>query len=358
MTSGGKGFGVDNLQGDFDLEEIQADDALLDRLAARESGSDDGLEALLGAWAREIDEDAVEMAGRPPRWSTDHMPKLRSLRLHRAAALAGAVVVTMSGGMAAVALSGQEGTLAGPVVFVQEAKEAFGRILPQQPSTVATTDSTVPTGQEAIPPAGVAVVSGSGATEVAPGSAPLKPSSGLPTPTDPAESVDVVSGTVSATGADQVASGVVIGPTTSNPAQVPSASAGSSTAGGSTPAASSNPATVKPSTGTSGPATSTPTSTKSPEPTAAETATSPAPPPDVKDEAPVTTPGGVHVDPEGPHSPSLSPSTGASESAAEPTKEPVKDHTGPADGFSSLPADGRVGSAAGTASPGASTVGE
>ncbi len=262
----------------FGLEGIQSDDELLDRLAARESSADDELEALLGAWVREIEDDADEVAGTPMPWMGQPRPRPRSVKIHRAAAVAGALVVTLSGGMAAVALMPTETQPAWSVGVLQ----GMSRILPKPASTTA---STVSDSQR--PSAAAAMRIGT-REEQAPVVQPTpvwtpsvlaKPSSGpgLP-PLTTAASPTVVPTPTSSAPVPPSSPGSVNPPSTVVPTTVPA------------PGASENP------TATPEPTVTDPSSEPvvSPEPTPSKTSPTPVPP--VKDSSPVTTPGGVHTE--------------------------------------------------------------
>lgn len=275
----------------FGLDGIQSDDELLDRLAARESDSDDELEALLGAWVREIEEDAEEVAGTPMPWMGQARPKPRSVKVHRAAAVAGALVVTLSGGMAAVAFMPPESQPA-PLVGVLQ---GMSRILPKPASTTATTVTTVNRGhQEQAAPVQIQPKVGTqqAAQPVAEPSqawTPVvvaKPSSGpgLP-PLTPTTVPNIVPNTASTP------------PTVSAPPSSPSGQPTTQPAPGTgTSGAPQTPTSepAPPSSPTEQPSTS--TGTGSPEPTPSKTSPTPTPP-DVKDSSPVTTPGGVLTEP-------------------------------------------------------------
>lgn len=287
MTTGGNKFGLD---------DIQADDAYLDRLANREELSGEGLDALLGAWVREIDNDAEEMAGTPMPWAGTPGPKTRSLHVHRAAAVAGALVVTLSGGMAAVALM-PDAPADTPVGVVQS---AFRGILPQQPHVSNTTDSAVAApGPDTVAPVTPQIGAAPDAEQVSPNGdwspAPLA-RSGLPTaePTGEAGSAAVPGETgegSQVTGGQQQAG--TVGPSSSNPTAIPPIAGGTSSGSGSTSSGGKSGGSKATDSNTT--PESTATKSPSPEPTSAETATSPAPPEkkDEKDSSHVTTPGGV-----------------------------------------------------------------
>lgn len=280
MTGGGK----------LDLDRIQADDELLDMLAKRENMSgDEGFEALLGAWAREIDEDAEEMAGTPMSWMGHRRPKVRALRLHRSAAVAGALAVTLSGGMAAAALMSPE-SMPAPMVAVSE---AIARIMPKQPHVAATAAGT--TGQ-ALAAAPAVIGTETDDAEVAPSTGAasswtpsvLAPSAAQPAGIPPLTPVpgDVVPSTVAApVEAAPETPAAPAAPQPSAPATVPSTGGSSAPVQPSAPQSpTSTPTSTTPTSGGTG-------SSAQPTPTTNETPTPPSG--DIKESAPVSTPGGV-----------------------------------------------------------------
>ncbi|MDO5712645.1 MAG: hypothetical protein Q4P32_13040, partial [Micrococcales bacterium] len=113
------------------LGAIHADDELLDRLARRDDiESFDGLEALLAQWTAQIDGDAEAVSDRTGPWglrgrggraACEHellpaVPRTVRVPVSRAAAIAGALVITMSGGGVAAALTGQDVPLMSSIV--------------------------------------------------------------------------------------------------------------------------------------------------------------------------------------------------------------------------------------------------
>ncbi|SNV19480.1 Uncharacterised protein [Dermatophilus congolensis] len=256
----------------LDLEQVRADDEFLDRLANRECASDEGLEALLGAWTREIDEDADEMAGTPPAWCGERLlPKPRSLRATRVVAVAGAVVVTLSGGMAAVALNVPTQGSAGPLGVVRQAVRSM---LPGSGDAVTVPDGSSPV--ISVPSAG---------------SLSISPMPGRPLLVVPSVGMPGIPGV---TMGDPTGSGSVISPAQPGdegvgPTSVPLVPSRPEDGSASRPGVPSDSGKGKPGP-TKEPA---PTSSDRPDPkptSSAPTATPSAPP---KDSSSVTTPGGV-----------------------------------------------------------------
>ncbi|STD03127.1 Uncharacterised protein [Dermatophilus congolensis] len=280
----------------LDLEQVRADDEFLDRLANRECASDEGLEALLGAWTREIDEDADEMAGTPPAWCGERLlPKPRSLRATRVVAVAGAVVVTLSGGMAAVALNVPTQGSAGPLGVVRQAVRSM---LPGSGDVAAVPDGSSPV--ISVPTAG---------------SISISPMPGRPLLVVPSVGMPGVPGV---TMGDPSALGSAIAPVQPSdegvgPTSVPLVPTRPEDGSGSRPGVPSDSGKGK--TGpTKEPA---PTSSDRPDPkptSSAPTATPSAPP---KDSSSVTTPGGVV--PSGTTSSHTQSSPATSTSVATPT---------------------------------------
>lgn len=293
MTGGGK----------VDFDRIKADDELLDKLAAREDCSDgDDLDALLGAWTRRIDEDAEEMAGTPMPWTGEPRPKVRLLRLRRYAVVAAAAGVTLSGGVAAVALTSPQ-SMPRPVVMFTEA--IAQRIMPSQPTVTATSPGTT---QQAERTQEARVATEQGATQItpAPSATGAEVPSAVPTatassapPTAPVPGVSGQPGTVSpqapgtaTAGAPGPAQTGSAAPTASDPTAVPSVTTSPSTPVGN-PSATTAPSprdTAPP------PPLSQEPASPSPVPPAEATGGDPdatAPRSDVKDSAQVSTPGGV-----------------------------------------------------------------
>lgn len=137
------------------LGAIHADDELLDRLARRDDASFDGLESMLASWTAQIDADAEEMADRSGPWglrghtasaaaaavasvgsfagqaARRAAPRTIRIPVSRAAAVAGALALTMSGGGVAAALTGQDVPIVSRIV----------KALPGAPAGSLSTDS-------------------------------------------------------------------------------------------------------------------------------------------------------------------------------------------------------------------------
>lgn len=99
----------------FGLGPIRDDDELLDRLAAREGAGDSGLEGVLAAWTRAIDEDEKAAAtsvgplglrlSQQGREQTPRAVRVVKVRRARAVAVLGALTLTLYGGGVAAALT-------------------------------------------------------------------------------------------------------------------------------------------------------------------------------------------------------------------------------------------------------------
>ena len=128
----------------FGLGAIHADDELLDRLGRRDDvdsfESMGGLESLLAQWTAQIDTDAESVADRSGPWGlrgrgadsgaevTPIVPRTVRIPMSRAAAVAGALVITMSGGGVAAAMTGQDVPLMSK--FVASARPAAPEATP------------------------------------------------------------------------------------------------------------------------------------------------------------------------------------------------------------------------------------
>lgn len=318
----------------FGLDGIQSDDELLDRLAAREPGSGDDLEVLLGAWAREIEEEAEEVAGAPMPWMGQARPKPRAVKVHRAAAVAGALVVTLSGGMAAVALMPTETSS----LFTVGVRQSVARILPIPASTTPSTLEQAKVSQQPVPPPEVRVGTQEAnrpvqePTAVWTPSVIAKPSSGpgLPPLTTTVTPTTSPSPTTVPVPPNQ--------PSAPQPSTAPTPGTGSAP---ESPSVEPTPGRTPTTDGSTAP-------TGSPEPTPSKTSQTPVPP-DVKDSSPVTTPGGVVLPPEG-ERPSAEASSVPGATVGHP--EAVPETVVP-----SVPS-ASVGTPVGEASPGSTTIGE
>lgn len=138
------------------LGAIHADDELLDRLGRRQEPSDDGIELLLASWTAAIDVDEQAMADRTGplglrgqqtqaaqtvvlRERTRPAPRTIRIPGSRAAAVAAALALTMSGGGVAAAMTGQDV----PLVPTFISKALSVPVVPAEPTPTEKMDDVL-----------------------------------------------------------------------------------------------------------------------------------------------------------------------------------------------------------------------